>query len=1115
MNRILRDNRSTIGGTGGARIVSPTSTAKVIPPAVADWYVDRPALEELLTQALARRLTTVIAGPGTGKSTLLAAWGSDKRCAWYTVWREDTSITSFGRGLVDALRLRLPGLSSDLASVVQNLHGPDADETVRTEAMAGLLTEALHAENHTDLVLVVDDAEVIPSGSAPARLLAALCRQAPDTFHLVIASRTPPPFAVERLKGRGQVLEIGAGELAFSLEETTALLDRSIDADAAALGPRVRETTGGWAAATRLAVEALRSVPPTGRGEVLDRLAHPDGPLFAYLAQEVFEAEPDDVRDLVQRVALLPRFGPALCEELGIERAEEILKDLSRRGVFVTTAGIGGDWFILNALVREFALVHLPLEAEERHETLRRAAQWFRKQGRISDALRCLETSGDQAGITELLGQQGPAALSSGAVDSVIAAARLLPEEMRNPQIEQIVGQAHLVRGDWDAALTCFHRVMETGHSYPPGLAWRMGLIYHLRGDLERAVEVYERAELDGTDRRDEALLLAWRASVDWIKGEADACRRTAAKALEAAEDAGDPQALAAVHTVLSMLSALDGDRRANETHYFLALNAAERAGDVLQLIRIRTNRSFHYVEEGYYEDALAELETVLPLAEMAGYAVFLGLACVNRGDALVGLGRLEEATAEYETAKSHYQRIGSTDLCYALCGLGDVYRERGDLAVARAAYEESIEIADAAGDLQGLVPALCGLARVLVPDEPQRAIELADRAVGFGPSLAYTKALLARGWAAAAVGDRAGATEMAEMAGKAARERRDRAGMAEAMELEVFSSEDPASKTARLHEALSIWTEIRNPLGQARVTLALATFNDPKTPRAERSRAEQILRDLGVRTVNVAASSLLHLASTHRAPVEINALGGLRLLREGRPVPVAEWQSKKARDLLKILVSRRGRPTPREVLMDLLWPDEDPSKLANRLSVALTTVRTILDPQRRFGVEHLVVADKTAVGLDLDHLSIDVEEFLARASEGSALRREGREREGLALVAEAEELYAGDFLEEDPYEDWAVALREEARATYIAVVRTLANAAFADGDFDGAVRYHLRLLERDPFDEDAHLGLVSTLEGAGRHGEARRCYRTYVARMGELGVESAPFPGAPAPEPV
>jgi DNA-binding SARP family transcriptional activator len=234
-----------------------------------------------------------------------------------------------------------------------------------------------------------------------------------------------------------------------------------------------------------------------------------------------------------------------------------------------------------------------------------------------------------------------------------------------------------------------------------------------------------------------------------------------------------------------------------------------------------------------------------------------------------------------------------------------------------------------------------------------------------------------------------------------------------------------------------------------------------------------------------------------------------LRLLREGRPVPVVEWQSRKARDLLKILIARRGRMTPREMLMEILWPDEDPARLANRLSVALTTVRTILDPSKRFEPEHFVIADKTAVGLDLAHMTLDVEDFLSSARRGFSLRRDGFDDEAMAMLAAAEEAYAGDFLEEDPYEDWSVALREEARATYIAVARTLAQAAADVGDHDSAARYFLRLLERDPYDEEAHLGLIRTLESAGRHGEARRCYRTYVTRMSDLGVESAPFPQA------
>ena len=106
-----------------------------------------------------------------------------------------------------------------------------------------------------------------------------------------------------------------------------------------------------------------------------------------------------------------------------------------------------------------------------------------------------------------------------------------------------------------------------------------------------------------------------------------------------------------------------------------------------------------------------------------------------------------------------------------------------------------------------------------------------------------------------------------------------------------------------------------------------------------------------------------------------------------------------------------------------------------------------------------------------------------------------------------AESRYGGEFLEEDPYEDWAVGLREEAQAAYISVTRLLADAAAAAGDADGATRYSLRILERDAYDEAAHLGLVGALLAAGRHGEARRRYGIYADRMEEMGVEAAPFP--------
>jgi DNA-binding SARP family transcriptional activator len=247
--------------------------------------------------------------------------------------------------------------------------------------------------------------------------------------------------------------------------------------------------------------------------------------------------------------------------------------------------------------------------------------------------------------------------------------------------------------------------------------------------------------------------------------------------------------------------------------------------------------------------------------------------------------------------------------------------------------------------------------------------------------------------------------------------------------------------------------------------------------------------------------------AREEQSGLAIRSLGAFRLFRDGVPIAATAWQSKKARTLFKILVARRGRATPRDLLMEALWPEQDPARLANRLSVALATVRAVLDPHKSHPSEHFVSADKDSVRLDLEHVTVDVEEFLRLAHEGLAHGRAGRTDEGAATLAEAEARYVGDFLEEDLYEDWAADLREEARATYIAVARTLAERSLEAGDHDTAVHYYLRVLEKDSWDAEAHLRLVSSLERAGRHGEARRRYRTYASRMGDLDLPVSPFP--------
>ena len=245
---------------------------------------------------------------------------------------------------------------------------------------------------------------------------------------------------------------------------------------------------------------------------------------------------------------------------------------------------------------------------------------------------------------------------------------------------------------------------------------------------------------------------------------------------------------------------------------------------------------------------------------------------------------------------------------------------------------------------------------------------------------------------------------------------------------------------------------------------------------------------------------------------VAVRTLGGFRVFRDGEPVPASAWQSKKARTLLKVLIARRGRPTPREALMELLWPGDDPLRLANRLSVALATLRAVLDPVKHHPPEYFVTTDREAVRLELAHVV-----GRRRALPGARRRRPRRPpRRAYSGGAGALRGGRGAVRRRVPRGGRLRGLGERrcARTRSRATPRCCgrwARRRSARGDHDAVVRYQLRIIERDAWDERAHLDLIACLQTAGRHGEARRRYGAYVARMREIDLPAAGFPAQTA----
>ncbi|GGQ79710.1 BTAD domain-containing putative transcriptional regulator [Couchioplanes azureus] len=659
--------------------------------------------------------------------------------------------------------------------------------------------------------------------------------------------------------------------------------------------------------------------------------------------------------------------------------------------------------------------------------------------------------------------------------------------------------------GDWEAALTQARRIAAEAGPLAARTAWPVTMMLYFQGDLTTAGAVLRRVSptVSGDGPADRALLAGWAAGVRWALNDLPGCRRETDRAHALAQLSGEPRALALAHTMLALLAAAEGDRRGNDRHYELALGAAVRAADATQQLRIRANRGSQRLEEGDLEGARAELDRALDAAPggPVPHPAVVGLARHNRAKALLRSGRLAAARDGFRAACTTLQRIGAGFVAYPLTGLGECHELRGDLPQARAAYEEAVLVARNAAISPALASARCGLARVLAATGDDAAARTAAEAVAESTALTEAPAHACAGWAALAT-DPVAARASADTAIALARAGRHPAALADGLELAAMTH-PPAEAQRLLADAERVYADIGDPVGVARVALARARTGPGGPAAAAHLVAEHRLRALDVDPSTGTRSLARHLGPPE-SPVAVRMLGSFAVAHRGAPVPLTAWQSRKARDVLKLLVARRGRPITRAAIGEALWPGED--KVGNRLSIALSILRTVLDPERAAPPDHFIVAGAEGVAYNPRTLVVDVDVFLEIAAAGAAAAAGGRIGEARMLLEAAAAAYTGDVLDDEPDLEAVLPLREEARATFLAALRTLGTVCSQAGDVDGAVRAWLRLLQHDPYDEDCALRLVGVLGAAGRHGEAARHHRTYARRMRELGLPAQPL---------
>ncbi|WP_328667501.1 winged helix-turn-helix domain-containing protein [Streptomyces sp. NBC_00322] len=220
-----------------------------------------------------------------------------------------------------------------------------------------------------------------------------------------------------------------------------------------------------------------------------------------------------------------------------------------------------------------------------------------------------------------------------------------------------------------------------------------------------------------------------------------------------------------------------------------------------------------------------------------------------------------------------------------------------------------------------------------------------------------------------------------------------------------------------------------------------------------------------------------------------------------GRPLDWSRTRPR-VRALARLLSVHAGRPVHREELMAALWP-ESPAHTAGRgLQVAVSALRTVLEPGTGRGRAQVLVRSGEAYMLVLDPgASCDVQAFEAAAGEGLRAAARGEADRAAGALGRALRLYTGELLPEDGPAEWVVPIREQYRNQAVRVAHALAEVELGRNRAAAAVAAAAHALSLDPFQDAVWRLLIAAHRQAGDPVAARHAERRHAQMLDTLGV--------------
>lgn len=994
----------------------------------------------------------VVGPPGAGKTTLVASW-LDARAIkgiWYQVDAGDADLATFFYYLGLAAKpftrkgqRPLPALTPEYLQDV--------------ESFSRRFFRDLFSRLPEGAALVLDNYHEVPADNPFHRLIAQAAAEVPAGLTLFAISRRDPPDCYTRLIANANVELVDWDDLQLTFEETCLIAETK-----GPLGSRdeielLHQQSGGWAAGLTLILESYRKGNQPFPGAPAGRDA-----IFGYFAAQIFEREPDNVRQFLMATACLPTVRISVAEALTGETASgTILEDLYRRHLFTHRRPGREPTYWYHALFREFLSVQARQfwPAERFRELHSKAGRLLQENGDPEAAFNLLCHAQAWHEATELILEQASWLLGQGRGETLRAWIGALPEMCleANAWLRYWLGVSlvpvdqSLARPRLEDAFDAFRLSGETF------------------GQMRCAASIidayfFEWSHWHPLDQWIDALEPLMLASPEYPSPEIEFDIHRSMLIATLYRRPAHPLLNVCVERVTSLLeTGLDVNRKVIGATLLLTFyNLASRPHAAQQIVAMAEpflkqpgvtplNRIWWCNRLTYFHNARGDHQVVRVLTqEVRDIIETHGLKGLNSAAVLVEwhLGWAVMAMKQWDEANKVVQRLEQlarksrpSDLLLLTQAKFRLAMARGEIAVAVREAPIAVEAANAVGMIyqqaMRLASAVEAYAEAGLHEEAHAQAALAYDLVR-GTCFEY--------WA----------TEIRVI--EAYVERREgNAERCHALLQEGFS---------QASHLLPNWT---NAGLSGRVLAAMCA--EALDAGVEVDYAKSLIRRF-----RLAPPTLDSEAWPWR--VKVYTLGRFELWCDDMRLQFSGKAPKKPLALLKALIAFGGCNVPEERLMDALWPDEEADAARKSLDITVLRLRKLI------GTNEAVIVSNEELGLNSEVCWTDVwglERQIDRCDAGEG---------PVDAAAEAMRLYRGAFLPTEVNAPWTAKMRERLRTRMVRLVEAAALVEEEAGRLDEAIMLYSKGLEADELIEPFYQGLMRCYRSLGRHAEAMNTFR-------------------------